>query len=198
MLDIGSAAVPLKDGKTESLTTEESARLKELEGVIDNGSRSVGEALKEIKDGRLYRAEYRSFEEYCRGRWGFSRQYGYRLIAFAKACQLEVDTVKLTESQFHRAKTSKKDVSKRKAGEAAKPIKSPLELERKLVISVEKEYDSFGRFLTRLDGGLSTEDYLQLLARMRDQLDKAYHAKQRESGETSAVWTSSELKEVAA
>lgn len=131
-------------------------------------------------------------------RWRFSRQYAYRLIAFAGACQLEVDTAKLTEGQFHRTKTAKKDVSKRKAGEAPKPIKSPLELERKLVISVEQEFDSFGRFLTRLDGGLSTEDYLQLLAQMRDQLDKAYHAKQRESGETSAAWTSSELEEVAA
>ena len=64
MSDIRSAPVPLKDGETEPLTTEESARLKELEGSLDNGSRKAGEALKEIKDRRLYRAEYRSFEEY--------------------------------------------------------------------------------------------------------------------------------------
>ena len=182
MSNIKSVAVPLKlkDGKMESLTTEESERLKELEGVIDNGSRSAGEALKKIRDSRLYRAEHGTFEKYCRARREFSRQYAYRLIAFAEACQLEVDTAKLTESQFHRSKTAKKDVTKRKAGEAAKRAKSTLELERKTVVSLDEEFDSFSRFLTRLDGGLSTDDYLQLLARMRDQLDRMYEAKEGE------------------
>jgi hypothetical protein len=193
-----AAPTDIESEQKEPLTTGASDRLKELEGVIDNGSRSAGEALKEIKDSRLYRAEYRTFENYCRARWRFSRQYAYRLIALAEACQLAVDTAKLTESQFHGAKTAKKNVGKRKASGVAKPVKLPLELDRKVVIDMDEEFNSFSRFLARLDGGLSADDYLQLLARMRDQLEKAYDAKEREGGKTFAEWTIRELEEEAA
>lgn len=49
---------------------------KHFEGFIE-----TAQALKTIKDNRLYRQEYKTFEEYCRQRWGFGRQHAYRLIA---------------------------------------------------------------------------------------------------------------------
>jgi hypothetical protein len=47
----------------------------------------VGFALMEIKRRRLYRAEFRSFEEYCRTRWEFNRAHAYRLIGAAEVCK---------------------------------------------------------------------------------------------------------------
>ena len=43
----------------------------------------VGLALAEIRDLRLYRREYSGFEEYCRKKWGWSKQHAYRLIEAA-------------------------------------------------------------------------------------------------------------------
>lgn len=38
----------------------------------------------EIRDQRLYRADYNTFEAYCRERWGWSRQHADRHVAAAK------------------------------------------------------------------------------------------------------------------
>jgi hypothetical protein len=43
----------------------------------------VGLALSEIRDSRLYRANYSTFEGYCRERWGWSRVHAHRLIEAA-------------------------------------------------------------------------------------------------------------------
>jgi len=61
-------------------------RLVELEKTIARGKKTfveVGLALAEIRDLRLYRREYAGFEEYCRKKWGWSRQHAYRLIEAA-------------------------------------------------------------------------------------------------------------------
>lgn len=41
----------------------------------------VGNALAEIRDGRLYGVEYDTFEEYCQGKWQLSRRHVDRLVA---------------------------------------------------------------------------------------------------------------------
>lgn len=66
-------------------------RLAELEQTIERGLATfieVGQALLEIRDSRLYRESHGTFEDYCRERWGFSRQRGHQLIEAA-----EVSTV---------------------------------------------------------------------------------------------------------
>lgn len=65
-------------------TSGDDGRLAELEIVIERGCRSfveMGKALTEVKNKRLYRADYATFEDYCRQRWGFTRTQAYRLIA---------------------------------------------------------------------------------------------------------------------
>ena len=42
-------------------------------------------ALLSIRDGRGYRFEYGTFEEYCKERWGMVRQRAYQLIEAAVA-----------------------------------------------------------------------------------------------------------------
>jgi hypothetical protein len=45
----------------------------------------AGDALREIRDSRLYRATHTSFEAYCTERFGFSRSTAYRLMEQEKA-----------------------------------------------------------------------------------------------------------------
>lgn len=40
----------------------------------------VGEYLKEIKDGKLYKSDYATFEEFCESEFGIKQAYAYRLI----------------------------------------------------------------------------------------------------------------------
>lgn len=77
-------------GAAHVLSDEDRKFLEDRETVIEEGFKSfvlVGRALLEIREyggGRLWRAQYGSFEAYCRTRWGFDRQYGYRLMDAAR------------------------------------------------------------------------------------------------------------------
>lgn len=66
-----------------SLAPVEADRLGTLEATIESGLQTfheVGSALLEIRDSRLYRDEFDTFENYCRARWGMSRMHAHRLI----------------------------------------------------------------------------------------------------------------------
>jgi phage N-6-adenine-methyltransferase len=70
-----------------SLTVVESQELACHEAVIARGLKTfveVGEALRAIRDDRLYRQGYATFEDYCRERWGINRSYSYELIEAAQ------------------------------------------------------------------------------------------------------------------
>lgn len=57
--------------------------LSGYEEVIARGLQSfteVGTALIAIRDGRLYRSQYPTFEDYCANRWGLARTRAYELI----------------------------------------------------------------------------------------------------------------------
>lgn len=65
----------------------EISRLAKCEEVIDRGLHTfvdVGNALLEIRDSRLYRETYSTFEDYCKERWGWARNYANKLIASAE------------------------------------------------------------------------------------------------------------------
>lgn len=66
----------------------EIVRLTELETVIKRGQQTfieVGLALAEIRDSRLYKQEFATFEDYCLERWGWSASRSRRLISSAEA-----------------------------------------------------------------------------------------------------------------
>lgn len=70
-----------------SLTVIEHKSFAECEQVIARGMHTfveVGNALLTIRDGRLYRDEYATFEAYCEERWEMKRRYAYYLIDSAK------------------------------------------------------------------------------------------------------------------
>jgi hypothetical protein len=87
------------------LSLTESSRRAELERAIAQGLTTfitVGNALLEIRDSRLYRDSHATFEDYCRDRWGMSRFYAHRLIDGAETAEnlLPIGNVQpTTESQ---------------------------------------------------------------------------------------------------
>ncbi|MBB6016780.1 hypothetical protein [Deinococcus radiopugnans] len=70
------------------MSPDERARLAELEEQVLVGASAAllaGRALTEIRDARLYRGEFASFEQYALARFGFSRPRAYQLIDYAAA-----------------------------------------------------------------------------------------------------------------
>jgi hypothetical protein len=68
---------------SDPLSADEAQILAHYEEVIARGIKTfveVGRALMTIRDRKLYRANYATFEAYCRERWDLSRPYAYQLI----------------------------------------------------------------------------------------------------------------------
>lgn len=66
----------------EPLTDEQHEKLQELEDQIDenlSSSFKLAAALAQIRDEKLYRENFDTFEEYCKTRWDYSRSYCARL-----------------------------------------------------------------------------------------------------------------------
>ena len=70
-----------------ALGVRERTRLAWCETRIERGLATfveVGQALLEVRDGRLYRAEHGTFEDYCRERWGMSDRRARQLMTAAE------------------------------------------------------------------------------------------------------------------
>ena len=65
------------------LNIEERNELERCEVVIKQGLKTfveVGQALMLIREKKLYRAEFGTFEAYCQDKWGFTDNFSRRLI----------------------------------------------------------------------------------------------------------------------
>jgi hypothetical protein len=51
-----------------------------LERKVERAFFEAGKALVELRERRLYRSIYRTFEEYCRDKFGHSRRQSYLLM----------------------------------------------------------------------------------------------------------------------
>lgn len=72
---------------TTDLTAAEADLLASAEKVIDRGLTTfieVGDALATVRDNRLYRTTFPTFEAYCQQRWGFSDSRARQLIGAAQ------------------------------------------------------------------------------------------------------------------
>lgn len=100
-----------------TLAPSESKRLQELEIVIETGKQTfvaVGNALAEIRDGTLYRKTHSSFEDYCKEKWGFRRDFADKLVRAAEVVSTipeKLHTIVCTET--HARALSKAPVQKR-------------------------------------------------------------------------------------
>ncbi|MFD9047635.1 hypothetical protein [Streptomyces zaomyceticus] len=78
------------------LPTAEAVALAEHEIVIERGIKTfyeVGMALADIRNRKLYRADYSTFEEYAEKRWQLSRPRAYELMAAAEIVSGIPDTL---------------------------------------------------------------------------------------------------------
>lgn len=91
------------------LSDDELQVLVACEDAIEQGMRhflAVGEALITVRDGRLYRDTFDTFEEYLRVRWGLHRARGYQFIQAVETVRqlldesTNVDTSDLSESHL--------------------------------------------------------------------------------------------------
>ncbi len=68
---------------SSALTITENQKLNALENTIARGLKyyiEVGEALLTIREERLYRAQFNTFEDYCLTRWNMSKTHANRMI----------------------------------------------------------------------------------------------------------------------
>lgn len=106
------AAAPVNLSITESathlegpLSSDERAKLHECEAMVTEHQKAffkIAQALFTIRESRLFREKYTTFEEYCRCRWGFSRQYGYRIAdsgALIRSLPPDLTTIVDNENQ---------------------------------------------------------------------------------------------------
>ena len=81
------------------LTDLERARFVELEKTVHMAIRSfliLGDALREIRDSRLYREKHPTFEDYCQDQFQFTRHRAFQLIEAAR-CGNRLLTIVNTE-----------------------------------------------------------------------------------------------------
>lgn len=74
-----AAVVVLNPAAQAALAAAEQRIERALKSFVD-----MGQALTEIRDGRLYKATHGTFEAYCQERWEIGRDYADRMIAAAQ------------------------------------------------------------------------------------------------------------------
>jgi uncharacterized Zn-finger protein len=84
---------------TMTLTPAKIADLERLENIIEKGKKTfieVGNALQQIQLFKLYQRDYDTWEAYCQGRWGFTRQRANQIMHAAEIVQSLPQSVSTT------------------------------------------------------------------------------------------------------
>jgi hypothetical protein len=79
-VDPGSATITVSAVEVEELSEEEQRDRLHLERRVERAVFEAGKALTELRDRRLYRSTHKTFEDYCRERFGYSRRQPYLLM----------------------------------------------------------------------------------------------------------------------
>jgi hypothetical protein len=127
-----AAPTPVPTPMLEPISLEEAKCLVELEHIIETGRQrfiEVGNALAEIRDARLYRADFTSFEAYCQEMWGFTKQHAYRLIKAAPIAERNLQVTSLNQA----SELAKVAAPKRAAVLQAAAVKAKLGLSQAFV-----------------------------------------------------------------
>lgn len=134
-------------------------RLEQLERDIESSIQSVGKALTEIHDTKAYKAEYDTFEAYCKTRWGFTDRYARDLID-AESVRVKIGTLvpvlemktkhlvaiskipankqaQVTASVFAECEAENRKPTEKDFKEAAKPFANPKQEHKKPAVEVE-------------------------------------------------------------
>ncbi|PWU19159.1 MAG: hypothetical protein C5B50_07285 [Verrucomicrobia bacterium] len=88
-----SEAMTAPEVPQAALDASEQKQLEECEAIIATGWDNfvkVGRALASIRDQRLYRQSFRTFDQYCAKKWHYSKPHAHRLICAAETMQILV------------------------------------------------------------------------------------------------------------
>jgi hypothetical protein len=80
-VDPGSATITVTAVEIPELTEQEISDRLHLERKVERAFFEAGKALAQLRDRRLYRSTHRTFEEYCRDRFGYTHRRVNYLIA---------------------------------------------------------------------------------------------------------------------
>jgi hypothetical protein len=72
-----TATITVTAIEVPELTEQEVSDRLHLERKVERAFFEAGKALMELRDRRLYRSTHRTFEEYCKDRFGYSRDTAY-------------------------------------------------------------------------------------------------------------------------
>ncbi|NEU78088.1 hypothetical protein [Nostoc sp. UIC 10630] len=75
-----TATITVSAVEVTELTQEEQSDRLHLERKVERAFFEAGKALAQLRDRRLYRSTHKTFEEYCRDRFGHSRRQSYLLM----------------------------------------------------------------------------------------------------------------------
>ncbi len=74
------ATITVTAVEVPELTEQEQSDRLHLERKVERAFFEAGKALAELRDRRLYRSTHKTFEEYCRDRFGHNRRQSYLLM----------------------------------------------------------------------------------------------------------------------
>ncbi|MBW4565949.1 MAG: hypothetical protein KME32_33690 [Mojavia pulchra JT2-VF2] len=103
--DPASATITVTAVEVPELTEAEQSDRLLLERKVERAFFEAGKALSELRDRRLYRSTHKTFEEYCKDRFGYNRSRSYQLIDAATVvdnlhkCPQIVDILPTAEGQ---------------------------------------------------------------------------------------------------
>ncbi|QFS51079.1 hypothetical protein [Nostoc sphaeroides] len=80
-VDPATATITVTAIEVPELTEEEQRDRLHLERRVERAFFEAGKALAELRDRRLYRSTHKTFEEYCRSRFGYTHRHVNYLIA---------------------------------------------------------------------------------------------------------------------
>ncbi|BAY41268.1 hypothetical protein NIES2111_56640 (plasmid) [Nostoc sp. NIES-2111] len=82
-----AATVDIEAVEIPEMTEEEQRDRLHLERKVESAFVEAGKALTQLRDRRLYRSTHKTFEEYCRDRFGFTRMAAALKIASVKVME---------------------------------------------------------------------------------------------------------------
>jgi hypothetical protein len=149
----------------EPKTQATSDRLTDLEQIITRGKAAyleVGEALDEIRDNKLYKAKYPTFEAYLKGRWQMSRAQGYRLIAAVKIA--EMSPIGDKPENEHQARKRRYEKRAKRKSETKQPAR--------VINDIDEELDRFKEMVQEWKDEFLDEELRKLLDHVKDHADE--------------------------
>lgn len=109
---------------SNGLTAKESSELARHEKRISEGLQSfveVGTSLMAIRDGRLYRASYVTFDKYTKDKWDFTKSRANQLIG---ACEVRQGlTTTVAKTDLPRTERASREVAKAPKEKQAEVVK---------------------------------------------------------------------------